>query len=142
MIQDYYNEVSGRCVLTGLVLSYQTAGDFARWNPYYHGLVLEGGFDEQGNFVYLPISCTKQMTEAFRRLVIKHFVDKKMINNDFTHNLLSWKNSGFSIDNSVRIFGSADKARESFAQYIARCPISLEKIRYEPIQKQGVIQNA
>jgi len=53
--------------------------------------------------------------------------------------LLSWKNSGFSIDNGIRIFGTDDKARESLAQYIARCPISLEKIRYEPIQKQGVI---
>ena len=46
--------------------------------------------------------------------------------------LLNWKNSGFSIDNSVRLFSSDDKAKEALAQYIARCPISLEKIRYEP----------
>lgn len=45
---------------------------------------------------------------------------------------MSWKNSGFSIDNSVRIYSSNDKTRESLAQYIARCPISLEKIKYEP----------
>ena len=31
----------------------------------------------------------------------------------------------------VRIFGSDGKTRESLAQYIARCPISLEKIKYE-----------
>ena len=43
-----------------------------------------------------------------------------------------WKNSGFSIDNSVRIYGSDDKAKEALAQYIVRCPISLEKIKYEP----------
>jgi hypothetical protein len=42
------------------------------------------------------------------------------------------KNSGFSIDNSVRIYGKDYKAKEALAQYIARCPISLEKIKYEP----------
>ena len=49
---------------------------------------------------------------------------------------MSWKNSGFSIDNSVRIFGSDEKARESLAQYIARCPISLKKITYEPFHSK------
>ena len=108
MIQSYYNEISERQIVTGLILSYQTAGDFARFNPHWHGILLEGGFDEIGNFIYLPISSTKKMTELFRRLVIKHFVDKRMINEDFAQNLLSWKNPGFSIDNSVRIFGSDD----------------------------------
>ena len=72
------------------------------------------------------------MTELFRNICIKYFEDNKLINKDFARNLLSWKNSGFSIDNSVRIFSSDDKAKESLAQYIARCPISLEKIKYEP----------
>jgi len=107
--------MTGKQIVTGMVLSYQTSGDFARWNPHFHCLVLEGGFSEQGNFVYLPISSIKQMTELFRRLVIKYFVDKKLINDDFAHNLLSWNNSGFSIDNSVRIYGSDDKTRESLA---------------------------
>jgi hypothetical protein len=86
----------------------------------------------KGKFVYLPISNTLHMTELFRRLVIKHFQDNKLINDEFARNLLSWKNSGFSIDNSVIIYGSDYKAKESLAQYIARCPISLEKIKYEP----------
>jgi hypothetical protein len=60
-----------------------------------------------------------------------YFEENKLINTDFAKNLLSWKNSGFSIDNSVRIFGSDMEARESLAQYIARCPISLDKITYE-----------
>ncbi|MBN2442405.1 MAG: hypothetical protein JXJ04_13710 [Spirochaetales bacterium] len=45
---------------------------------------------------------------------------------DFARNLLSWKNSGLSIDNSVRLFSSNYKAKEALAQYIARCPISRE----------------
>jgi len=101
MIQSYYNEVSGEDIETGLVLSYQTSGDFAQWNPHFHGLLLEGGFNEEGRFVYIPISNTRKMTELFRRLVIKYFTDKKLLNDDFARNLVSWKNSGFSIDNSV-----------------------------------------
>ena len=98
--------------------------------------MLEGGFDDEGNFVYLPISSTKGMTELFRRKVIKYYEENKLINSDFARSLLSWKNSGFSIDNSVRIFGSDEKARESLAQYIARAPISLEKLKYEPFHRK------
>jgi hypothetical protein len=93
--------------------------------------LIEGGFDEEGGFVYLPISNTSNMTELFRRKVIKYFEDNKLINSDFAQNLLSWRNSGFSIDNSIRLYGSDNKARESLSQYIARCPISLEKLKYE-----------
>ena len=131
LIQDYYNEVSGKQITSGLILSHQTFGDFAKPNPHWHGILIEGGFDDEGNFVYLPVSNTKQMTELFRLKVIKYFEDNKLINSDFAQNLLSWKNSGFSIDNSVRLYGSDNKARESLLQYIARCPISLEKLKYE-----------
>ena len=132
MIQDYYNEISGLNIITGLVLSYQTAGDFARPNPHWHGLLIEGGFDKDGNFVYLPVSNTRQMTELFRRKVIKYFEENKLINTSLAQNILSWKNSGFSIDNSVRLFSQDNKVKEALAQYIAKCPISLEKLKYEP----------
>ncbi len=115
-----------------MILSYQTAGEFVRWNPHFHGLLLEGGFDSEGNFVYFPISNTNKMTELFRKLVIKLFTEKKLINEDFARNLLSWKHSGFSIDNSVRILSFSQKTKEALVQYIARCPISLKKITYEP----------
>ena len=72
------------------------------------------------------------MAELFRRKVIRYFEENNLINPAFALNLLSWKNSGFSIDNSVRIYGSDNKARESLAQYIVRAPISLEKLKYEP----------
>lgn len=80
--------------------------------------------------------CITKLHELFRRKVIKYFKENKLINADFAKNLLSWKNSGFSIDNSVRIFGSNAKAQESLAQYIARCPISLEKLTYEPFHSK------
>ncbi len=72
------------------------------------------------------------MTEQFRRLIIKYFQEKKLITERFARNLLSWKNSGFSIDNSIRIYGNDHKTREALAQYIAKPPVSLQKLTYEP----------
>ncbi|MEW5814496.1 MAG: transposase [Spirochaetota bacterium] len=54
------------------------------------------------------------------------------MNEDFARNLLSWRHSGFSIDNKVRILDK--EAQKSLAQYIARPPLSLKKIYYEPFK--------
>ena len=49
------------------------------------------------------------------------------------------KNSGFSVDNSIRIYGNDNKAREALSQYIAKPPVSLEKIKYEPIHEESAL---
>jgi hypothetical protein len=66
------------------------------------------------------------MVEVFRRRGIKLLAERELLAQDFARNLLSWKHSGFSIDNSVRILD--EPAHESLAEYIARPPISLKKI--------------
>jgi len=132
IIKDFYNEASGEEVKTGMVIAHQTFGDMLRWNPHFHCLVLEGGVDEEGNFVFIPFSSLQKMTEYFRRRVIGLFLKNNMINEGFARNLLSWKNSGFSIDNSVQIL--TDKARVNLSEYISRAPVSLKKLRYEPFK--------
>jgi len=103
-----------------------------RWNPHFHALVVEGGFDEGGTFVCVPFSGLQAMTEVVCRRVITLLVDRKLLSDDFAENLLSWRNSGSSIDNSVRV---ADvRTHDSLAQYIARPPVSLKKVRYEPFK--------
>lgn len=132
ILAEFYHEAAGRLLLTGIVVAHQTFGDMLRWNPHFHAIVLEGGFDGEGTFVYIPFSGLQSMVEVFRRRVIKLLVERGMLNEHFARNLLSWRHSGFSIDNSVRILD--DSARESLAEYIARPPISLKKIRYEPFK--------
>jgi len=44
-----------------------------RWNPHFHAILLEGGFDTEGSFVYLPFSGLEKMTEYFRRTVVRFF---------------------------------------------------------------------
>ncbi|MBA7716504.1 hypothetical protein ES703_125577 [subsurface metagenome] len=131
MVQSYYNEAANAAIETASVLTFQSFGEFLRWNAHFHGIFLEGGFDENGNFHYIPFSNLPQMTECFRRLVIKLFLEKKLIGQHMADNLLTWRHSGFSIDSSIRFFGGSQKERENLAQYIARPPISLKKITLE-----------
>ena len=100
-----------------------------RWNPHQQYLVVEEGFDEDGTFISVPLSGLQQMTEVFRRLLIWLLVEKELLSEEFARNLLSWRNSGFSIDNSVRLTDA--RSQESLAEYISRPPLSLKKIRYE-----------
>jgi hypothetical protein len=132
ILREFYHEAAGRPLLTGMVIAHQTFGDMLRWNPHFHAIVLEGGFDDEGTFFYIPFSGLQSMVEVFRRRVIKLLVDRELLNENFARNLLSWKHSGFSIDNSVRILG--ESAQDSLSEYIARPPISLKKIRYEPLK--------
>ncbi len=72
------------------------------------------------------------MTEVFRRPVIWLLVEKELLSEEFALNLLSWRNTGFSIDNSVRLTDA--RSQESLAQHISRPPLSLKTIRYEPFK--------
>jgi hypothetical protein len=124
--------VKGFPITTGLVVSHQTAGDSLRWNAHWHCIIIEGGIDEQDNFYYIPVKSLDDMVQLFRHIVIELLVTKNLLNESFARNMLTWKNSGFSIDNSVWILSHDDKARQNLTGYIARHPASLKKITYEP----------
>ena len=111
-----------------MVLAYQSAGEFLRFNPHFHCLVLEGGFDAAGRFVHIPFGNIQRMSEHFRRVIIKFFLKKKLISAELATKLINWRHSGFSVDNAVSIPAFSDKAREALSQYIARPPLSLKKM--------------
>ena len=68
ILAEFYHEAAGRPVLTGTVIAHQTFGDQLRFNPHFHAIVLEGGFDEEGTFFYIPLSGLQSMTELFREV--------------------------------------------------------------------------
>jgi hypothetical protein len=121
-------QLGKRPVRTGMVLAYQSSGEFLRWNPHYHCIVLEGGFDERGKFVHIPLGDIKRMSEYFRRVIIKFFLKQQLISARIATGLINWRHSGFSVDASVRIPAFSDQARGALSQYIARPPLSLKKI--------------
>jgi len=56
---------------------------------------------------------------------------KPALTPQFATTLLCWQHSGFSVDNSVRLDGGDHHARLALAQYIARAPLSLQKLTYD-----------
>ena len=149
IISEFYAFAAGKSLLSGVIAAHQTFGDQLRCEPCSSGIPelqaeclwhsassslpgVGGDFDEERRFIHVPLSGLDQMTEVFRRRLIWLLVEKDLLAEEFARNLLSWKNSGFSIDNSVRLTDA--KSKESLAEYIARPPLSLKKIRYEPFK--------
>ena len=79
IVQSFYNEAAGNKVRTAAVIAYQSSGDLLRFNPHFHALILEGGFDAAGRFIFIPLGDLARMTQYLRRRVLKWFLDKRLI---------------------------------------------------------------
>jgi hypothetical protein len=131
LIAEFYSTAAGKPLSTAAVVAYQPFGDSLRFNPHFHALILEGGFDSAGQFYHLPVHDTARLAECLRQRTIGLFLKLGLITQPFAENLLCWRHSGFSVDNSVRLDGGDHKARQALAQYIARAPLSLQKLSYD-----------
>ena len=128
LVQDFTSEAAGKSIRCAALVVFQSAGEFVRWNPHWHGLFLEGGFDRHGRFVHLsPIDLAK-MSACFRQRVIAFFLERKLLNERLANNMVNWTHSGFSVDASIRIPAGSTETRQALAQYIVRPPVSLQKL--------------
>ena len=102
------------------------------WNPHWHTIVLEGGFDRYDRFFFIPLGANEALAELWRCKVVALFLDKGLLNPNFAQTLLKWRHSGFSIDSGTRIYD--EDARRSLSQYIVRAPLSLRMIEWDQEQ--------
>ena len=73
------------------------------FHPHIHALVADGVFSESGAFRVLPAIPPILLVGQLRHAVLDYLFEEEAITEDFAHKLLSWKHSGFSVDNKVRI---------------------------------------
>jgi hypothetical protein len=104
LLSDYFSQAAGRRITTGMVTSLQTFGEYAAWNPHWHTIVLEGGFDRWDRFVFIPTGASDELRRLWRIRVVEFFAKRKLINTEFANMLLGWKHSGFSIESDTRIY--------------------------------------
>ncbi len=128
LVAEFYSATAGKPILTAAVVAYQPFGVSLPFNPHFHALILEGGFDSAGQFYHLPVHDTARMAKCVRRCTIGLFKKSGLITQQFAETLLCWNHSRFSVDNSVRLDGGDHHARQALAQYIARAPLSLQKL--------------
>ncbi len=58
---------------TAAAVAYQPFGDSLLFNPHFHALIPEGGFDSAGQFYYLPVHDTPRLAEGLRRCTMGLF---------------------------------------------------------------------
>jgi hypothetical protein len=131
-------ELMGKAVLEeehlrpGMVSVVQTFGDQVRFHPHLHVLCSRGGWNARGEWVPLPYVDTRKAEELFRHRVLRLLKDKDLLSEERIELLLSWKTSGFSIDESVRIPAGEKRMLEHVVRYMLRSPVSLSRTRWEP----------
>jgi hypothetical protein len=53
---------------------------------------------------------------------------------------MSWRNTGFSVDNSITVFPSDEQGLERLARYMIRSPVNLQRLNYLPQTQQVFYQ--
>lgn len=129
LLSDFFSLAAGRSLQCACVVSYQSFGEFARFHPHWHVLVLEGGFTERDRFVYLPLNADDGLLQVWREAMLTMFLKKSFIDQAKATMIRAWVNSGFSVESETRLFTKAD--REALGQYVVRGAVCLEKVSYD-----------
>lgn len=116
----------------GFILFVQTVGDLVDFNPHVHALVADGVFEASGRLVPLSPVPEALLAERLRRAVLGLLVRREAVPPALAGQMLSWRHSGFSAHNQVRVAAGDSEGRKSLAGYMLRAPFSLEKMIYDP----------
>jgi hypothetical protein len=111
----------------GMVSVVQPFGEAARFHPHVRGMCKRRGWDGRGEWVAVPFIDTQKAEELFRHGVLGLLKDKGLLSQERIKVLLSWRKSGFGVDNSVRIPAGERKSLEACrAEALAKagcCPL-------------------
>jgi hypothetical protein len=97
---------------TAMISSHRTFSEFAFRNPHRHTIVLEGGFDQFDTFFFISLGANEALTEIWRRVVIALFLDKGLLNPNFTQTPFRWRYCGFSIESGTHIYDEDARRRD------------------------------
>jgi hypothetical protein len=87
-----------------------------------------GAFRSDGAFVRAPEIPAEVLEKLFQHEVLAMLLREEAIGEDLVENLLSWTHSGFHVHVRHEISGADRRAHEAVAEYIARGPVSLERL--------------
>jgi hypothetical protein len=117
----------------GMVAVVQTAGDLANWHPHVHAIVSHGGWTQDGEWIPVAFVDEHPAELLYRHKVMRLLQDEGLLSDERTELLLSWRHTGFSVHNRVRVEPEDGAAVERLARYIMRPPISLERLGWDGV---------
>ena len=130
-----YRAASGRPdAVPGMVGAIQTFGQLIHFHPHVHSLVTEGVFlpdlsacghaQAGGTFLPLPKLATEPFLKLWEQEIFALLLAEGKITEEVVANIRSWRHSGFSVDQSVRLEGGDQEGIQRLIQYFLRCPFS------------------
>jgi ribosomal protein L34E len=116
----------------GMVAVIQSFGDRVNPHPHVHALVTRGGWTRDDQFLPIPFVDPGAAQRLFQHKVLTLLQREDLITPERVALLLSWKHTGFSVHNSVRIAPDDTDGLEALVRYIMRPPVSLARLRLLP----------
>jgi len=86
--------------------------------------VTEGVFLPDGTFLPLPSLATEPFLKLWEQEVFALLLAEGKITEDVVASMRSWKHSGFSVDQSVRLEAGDQQGVQRLIEYFLRCPFS------------------
>ena len=115
----------------GMVAVVQTSGDLGNWQPHTHAMVSRGGWTGDGEWMPIPYVNEHSAELLFRHKVMSLLQDEGLLSEERIELLLSWRHTGFSVHNRVRLEPEDQASVERLARYIMRPPISLDRMAWD-----------
>ena len=124
----------------GMIILIQTSGDELNFNCHLHALITDGPVnytDPRGViFQRCPVYDMTQITELFRRCVLKLLCKHKVIKQDVMENMMTWRHSGFHVHASES-FTDPERMRKCL-EYGFRVSVPLNSLEYDKVAKQVI----
>ena len=114
----------------GVVAVPQTFGSVLNVHPHAHCLASRGLWDEKGQWLPVPYVDTTAAETLFAHKIFLLLKSKNLLSNERMELLLSFRNSGFSVDTSPTVWPQDTKGLERLCRYLLRCPVSLSRIHW------------
>jgi hypothetical protein len=92
--------------------------------------VSRGGWTRGGEWIPVAFVDEHSAELLYRHKVMRLLQDEGLLSNRRCELLLSWRHTGFSIHNRVRVEPEDQPGVERLARYIMRPPISLERVQW------------
>ncbi len=102
----------------------QAFGQLVHWHSHILALVTEGVFLPDGTFLPLPELAIEPFLKRWDQEVFALLLAEGRITEEEEANMRSWKHSGFSVDQSVRLQPGDQEGVQRLIEYFLRCPFS------------------
>ena len=115
----------------GMITVVQTATDLLEWSPHVHAIVSRGGWGTQATWIPVAYVDAKAAEILFRHNVLSFLRAEELLSEERIELLLSWRNTGFSVHNTVTVEPEDPSSTERLARYLLRPSLSLERLSWD-----------